>query len=674
MKKVFTALSVSASFLLIGCGSGGSSVSDANINYDQQNIFAAQAGKVNYKDYTVKVVDDNIMNAKVSAPECEGYKEIGKGVYLLTNCTNKPSFIVVEGGQIGNSGVEQAFPLVLNTSQTNLEDNFVVTPVTTLLSDASSEEIDDIASRLGLDRNKIFKDPSNTTDVLQKINAIYLKGVVDGAIANKKKFIDSLRETIKEKVSTINDFDINTIAKDVEVKSQRNPGLFGIVFMGTLPESDPLTQIKELQHPNKVSFLGLVFDDKVKDANITVYREDTGEKIADNILSGENGEWNLTLSDKWENEIMKNDFVISFEAKAADGNITLKSSITSAKLRDIMNEYKVKRITPSKTPTLILSNITTAEHAILKKRDAFKDLKSYDNNMSDIKTYYGDKILRVAAVIKDVVDNNNSTILKNADVNNTYDLVLRNIKDSNNLNFNSSLEDANTSVNIKDLEQNITSNALLKKQMDSVYMNNLTTTFKDAAKNNGYVFYRILAYYLPGEDGNLNTSDDVFVREYDKIVTLPGRYEIKKCYLYGDSTGDWNCQSDEISKNANFIENGDYQGVLKDKIYSYQLSSVSEIFISKLCKTYKLYSVTRSEMLGNSNLNSDYEVLVDSFDVVDMFRRMPDDDRSSFNDLKTKVEGKNRDKVNYELNRYIRDKISDVQNYFSNSDTSNQCQ
>ncbi|MEO1959046.1 MAG: hypothetical protein ABGX23_05795 [Nautiliaceae bacterium] len=581
---------------------------------------------------------------------------------------------MVEGGQIGNSGVEQAFPLVLNTSQTDLKDNFVVTPITTLLSDASSEEIDDIASKLGLDRNKIFKDPSNTTAILQKVNAIYLKGTTDGAIANKKNFVDVLRDTIKEKVSSPDDFDVNDIAKDVEIKSQRNPGLFGIVFMGTLPESDPLSQIKELQHPNKVSFLGLVFDYKVKDANITVYREDTGEIIANNILSGDNGEWNLTLNDKWENEIMNNDFVISFEAKAADGNITLKSSVTSAKLRDIINQYNMKRITPSKTPTLILSNITTAEHAILKKRDAFKDVKNYDNNMSDIKTYYGDKILRAAAVIKDVVDNNNSKILKNADVNNTYDLVLKNIKDSNNLDFNSSLKDANTSVDIKDLEQNITSNALLKRQIDSVYANTLTTTFKDAAKNNGYVFYRILAYYLPGDDGDLNTSDDIFVREYNKIITLPGKYEIKKCYLYGDSTQDWNCQSDEVSKNANFIDSGDYQGVLINHIYDYKLNSVLEVFVSKLCKTYKLYSITRSEMIGNSNVNSDYEVLVDSFDVVDMFRRMPSDDPTSFNDLKTMVEGKSRNEVNYELNRYIKDKISDVQRYFSNSNISNQCQ
>jgi hypothetical protein len=674
MKKVFIALSVSASFLLIGCGSGGSSVSDADINYEQQNIFAAQATKVDYKDYTVNVVDDEIVNAKVSAPECEGYKELGDGTYLLTKCVSKPSFIVVEGGQIGDSGVEQAFPLVLNTSQTDLKDNFVVTPITTLLSDASSDEIDEIANRLGLDRDKIFKNPSNTTAILQKVNAIYLKGITDGAIASKKNFVDALRETIKEKVSSPDDFDINDIAQDVEIKSQRNPGLFGIVFMGTLPESDPLTQIKELQHPQKVSFLGLVFDDKVKDANITVYREDTGEIIADNIVSGENGEWNLTLSDDWENEIMSNDFVISFEAKAADGNITLKSSVTSAKLRDVINKYKMKRITPSKTPTLILSNITTTEHAILKKRGAFKDVKSYDNNMSDIKTYYGDKILRAAAVIKDVVDNNNSKILKNADVNNTYDLVLENIKDSDNLDFNSSLEDANTSVDIKDLEQNITSNALLKRQMDSVYANTLTTTFKDAAKNSGYVFYRILAYYLPGDDGDLNTSDDVFVREYDKIITLPGKYEIKKCYLYGDSTGDWDCQSDEVSKNANFIDSGDYQGVLKGYIYDYKLNNISEVFVSKLCKTYKLYSVTRSEMIGNSNLNSDYEVFVDSFDVVDMFRRMPTDDTTSFNDLKTMVEGKGRDEVNYELNRYVRDRISDVQNYFSDSNTLSQCQ
>ena len=48
-----------------------------------------------------------------------------------------------------------------------------------------------------------------------------------------------------------------------------------------------------------------------------------------------------------------------------------------------------------------------------------------------------------------------------------------------------------------------------------------------------------------------------------------------------------------------------------------------------------------------------------------MFRRMPDIDSNSYNELKNLVQGKDRDEVNAELNRYVREKIDTIKEYFT---------
>ena len=111
--KRYLYFSLIAAFF-IGCGEN-SSISDSNIEYSQPNIFQAQQQNVEYKDYTVKVVDDFIENANVSAPECNSAKEIGNGIYVLQKCVSKPKYIMAVNGKINGTNIKQTFPLVLNT-------------------------------------------------------------------------------------------------------------------------------------------------------------------------------------------------------------------------------------------------------------------------------------------------------------------------------------------------------------------------------------------------------------------------------------------------------------------------------------------------------------------------------------------------------------------------------
>jgi predicted DNA-binding protein len=62
-------------------------------------------------------------------------------------------------------------------------------------------------------------------------------------------------------------------------------------------------------------------------------------------------------------------------------------------------------------------------------------------------------------------------------------------------------------------------------------------------------------------------------------------------------------------------------------------------------------------------------ILVDSYDVVDAFKRLPKQDHKTFTDLKNKVKDVNSKKeVNYIINRWIKDFMNDVEDYYTNED------
>ncbi|QCT94789.1 hypothetical protein FE773_06220 [Caminibacter mediatlanticus TB-2] len=672
MKKRYLYFSLITAFF-IGCGEN-SSISDSNIEYSQPNVFQAQQVNVEYKDYTVKVVDDSIVNAKVTAPECNSSIEVGNGEYVLKNCVSKPKYIMAVNGEINGTNIKQTFPLVLNTSYVNNDNNFVVTPLTTLVADANETELEETAKKLGLTKDDLFKDPTldnNLLDKARKVNAIILSAMSNGVVANKLKFIDTLRDVIKNE----NDFNVSKISEEVTVKSQQNPALFGLVFIN-LKSTDTeniINEIEQQQNPKTVQFLGLVFDEKISNANVIIKWADNNETFLDGIETGENGNFIIELDDNQLKELNNSDNInriLLFEA--TKDHIKLTSTMSVKSLLSSLNF--TNKITPSIQPNLIISNITTVESAILDKRGALKDVISYENNATEIKTYYNDKILKAAAIIKDIVDNNNTSLLTQSNVNNTYSFITENIEDPIDVNLSSNIDNADTTVPITELEQNITNNTILNNQLNYVpqISSNNVDQFESAAKLAGNIFYRILAY-CPSDS---TCDENSIIREYDKITTLPGYYEVQKCTIEGNDTTNWNCEEPIIIKNANFNE-GKYSATDDNGIiYTYSLDNNDSIYIPQVCKSYRIYDVTRENLIANEVNSSTQMVLVDSYDIVDMFRRMPKENKDTFQDLidVVKNNGYTRDKINYALNRFVRDNIKEIKNYFSDSNSSTQCE
>jgi len=653
-------IAITTALILSGCGDN-SSVTDTNVNYDQQDLGAAIPVDVEYNDYSVKVVDDEITGANVRASECNSSEESAteKGVYILKNCVAKPSYIVVEGGKIGDTNVRQNFPLLLNTANINSEDGFVVTPLTTLVADANETDIKAIAEKFGLSKDELFKDPAklekNITNTLQKINAIYLKADSDGAVADKMKFIQVVRKNIKTiEVTDTGDFNVTDVADKIETESQGNPAMFGLVFIGDLKNSsDILTEIKETQNPTKVTFLGLVFDDPVGGANVSVYRTDTNDSLIENPddlkTDEKTGRWVVEFNQSIVDTINKKDFIVVFKAKK--DKIVLQSSMSSKQLRDLLKNHK--KLTPSKSADLIISNVTTVENAILQKRGALKDSKNFENNKTDLKTYYSDKILTASAAVKNMVDGNGSL---GDDYDDTYQFVFENVTPDK-VELNKSIEGNGTTKLKNDIKENSLLSQQLQFNQNSSDLGGKTENngFEDVSNTNGNTFYRILAYYK---------KDGAFIREYTKIITLPGKYETKSCYLEGNVTTDWKCDKPITLSVANFSD-GIYNARDDEmNLTTYSLDKVDDIYVSALNKSYSLYSVSKNNYSSNQLKNSEQEVLVGDFDIVDMFRRMPKEDKKSFDDLQDEVKGKARDEVNVELNRYIKEQMSEIKKYF----------
>jgi len=674
MKKYLSTLAVSAA-LIIGCGSG-SSVTDTEVSYEAPSFTDVNIPQnVTYQDYKVKVVDEEIVNANVFAPECNETIEVGDGEYILKNCTTKPTYISVSNGTIKDLNVSQTFPLVLNVAQANKDDNFVVTPVTTLLATAKSDEIKEFAEKMDLNVSDLYEDPSklsvDLTPTFQKINAILIKAYEDGAISNKAKFLTVLRQEIMNNAQN-GDFNVTKVAYDVELQSQQNPQLFGLVFMGNLEnDEDILKQISELQHPKTIRFLGLVFDDKISHAKIKIYRADTSEILIDDIYADDNGFWTAEFSEEDWYILQQEQFIVMMEAQSENG-IKLVSSIPSTALRD----STTKNFSPSKKPDLVISNVTTVENVMLEKKGAFNSVESYEGNKSEIKTYYGDKILKAAAVVKgsvqEVLENNSSDILNNTGANDTYDLVDK-IVNADNDTVDVNVSSTNLSEDqIKTLEENITNDTILSKQINA-QVSATEDGFEKVANENGNVFYEALAYYLPGDDGVLGTSDDIFRREYSQIVVLPSFYQVKTYYADNDEIT-WHLDKEYNTTNANFAD-GRYNVYMDDTntTLSYSLDNEIPVFVPDLCKEYKLYGISVMNIDFGDVTSSTQKVIVNSYDVIDMFRRMPTDDPDSFKELQDLVYGKSKDEVNYELNRFVREKTQEIYKYFSDENSTNTC-
>jgi hypothetical protein len=212
MKKglICVGLSIIAS-IFIGCGDGDLDTKD--LKYEQKNIFDEVTLKhIDYKSYEVVAVDDPIIHAKVEARECNSSEELGDGKYRLIGCISKPSFISITDGIMISTdengkeiNVTQSFPLLLNTKQISSDiTNFVVTPLTTIVATTEDNDtIEEIATKLGLNKEDLFKDPReidsdiNASEIALKVNNVLIQAAENGSVVNKVKFIDTVKKQNK---------------------------------------------------------------------------------------------------------------------------------------------------------------------------------------------------------------------------------------------------------------------------------------------------------------------------------------------------------------------------------------------------------------------------------------------------------------------------------------------
>jgi len=672
MKKYLYLLSTVSAAFIIGCGSN-SSVSDQKFSYNTSSIFGYSQA-ITYKNYVVNAVDDPIIGATVTATNCQSYKDLGNGQYMLEKCIAKPLYIEIKNGIIlkkdangKDINVSQNFPLLLNVSQSQEDGDFMVTPLTTIIANANENNITALAKKLGVSKEDLFSSDNNVKKLLPKVNAILIASAAQGAITNKIKFLDTVREAIIDNSSN-GDINISNIINTVQKKSTSNPNFFGLVIVpkNNINNEDPLQSLSKIQNAKNVTFYGLVFDKAIADANITIKDLNTNKIYSDlNTTTNTYGAWNISI-DKNETKgslyytIANEDHLLQLTATKKDGNKTIKltSTIMTTKLKKMLNDGS-NIISPTKDNSLIVSNVTTAQDAILSKKGALNS-KSYESNLTNLRIYNQDRVIKVAAIIKAVVDNNAST---KKDYNNTYNLA----KDSISINNNGTINDINTSVvdtNVSEIEQNITNNTILSSQLNNTEnKQQKNNPFQQMAKNTGYTFYRLLAYYKK----NKPHTDENFIREYSKIIVYPGHYETKTCYLDGNSTDNWNCDNPKIIKDKSNFTLGYYQVNENNNIIKYSLDFNNSVYVPNLNKTYTYYGVIKS----NTNLNSGITktepmVLVNSYDVVDAFRRIPSKYPNDFKELQQDLNNSNgRTEANFAINRWIKQYMSKIQNYFN---------
>ena len=206
--------------IFIGCG---------NSSFESKNSSSGT------QTYNLTAVDDPIVGAKVTASNCSNFIDNKNGSYILTGCSEKPSNIIISGGfiDIDGNGVQDTnessleFPYILNTALFSSNDNFVITPLTTIVSSLpAGTSLKDFASKFGLSIEDLFSDLSkkygkNSTkhQILQNINLIFTQaanaGIADDENPqNTIDFLNDYAKIIQDTPKDSNPLQVLTNAKD----------------------------------------------------------------------------------------------------------------------------------------------------------------------------------------------------------------------------------------------------------------------------------------------------------------------------------------------------------------------------------------------------------------------------------------------------------------------------
>ena len=399
-----------ASFL-VGCGGGGGSSSGSSNSGGSGNGNAGTGSggsSVPTGTFTVNAVDDGILGAIISAPECASFSEQGSGVYTLKECISTPSSVNVINGFIdtNSNGVQddnetaQVAPLKLNVSQSGLSDNFTVTPLTTLA--AQDNNLLALAKALGINENELFQDSNR--DIQRAVNAILISARKAG-ITKFDSFVQDLTTRIKDSNATgLNA--LNAVKTYMKNHQDTYKNKFGVVFGGFIDDTSALdltspTVLNDVEKKHtvpagKIMLGGFIYDTIIPNAAVTLY---DGRSSLANTSSDTNGRYFLPVN----NTILDASKVYRLEA--VSGNVKLISYVTTQELK---NNLTGRQVSSGNLEDLIVSNVTTAKAVLVQKTNpsAENNATAMNEAKALVENLYNQDILTISGVIKDIVDNN----------------------------------------------------------------------------------------------------------------------------------------------------------------------------------------------------------------------------------------------------------------------------
>ncbi len=398
-KQFLFIMFIMINLLLNGCSSSSS---------DSSKVTSTVS--IASQEYNVSIVDDAIMGAKVSAPECTDYKDNGKGNYTLIGCSMKPSTIEALGGIIDLNNNQQAdinetaqtAPLKLRVKQSGLENGFTVSPLTTLAS-SEDTDLDALANALGITKEQLFN--AENTQLQQAVN-ILLISARNAGIVKYDTFLKDLQSKItqssKKGVEAI--ADAHQYMKNNQAKYREE---FGVAFGGFISDTTGLDTTNTKQSlvsiakqnsvtTGKIKLAGFVYDKVIANATVNIF--DGNTSIATGITDTF-GRYSIEL----DQAILETDKVLKIEAVLE--KTKLVSYITT---KEIKEGLIAQKLSSANEVSLIVSNVTTAKSVLIEKTNpqALKDPEKLQQTKTKIEITYPTELLQISAAIQDVVDNN----------------------------------------------------------------------------------------------------------------------------------------------------------------------------------------------------------------------------------------------------------------------------
>ncbi len=535
-KKSMIALAM-ASFL-VGCGGGGGGNSGSS--NDEGGGNTGGGSSIPTGTFTVNAVDDNILGAIISAPECASFSEDGDGVYTLKECIATPSSVNVINGFVDttNNGrhddneTAQIAPLKLNVTQSGSSNNFTVTPLTTLA--AQDTDLSALANALGISQDELFEDNPDNRAIQRAVNAILISARKAG-ITKFDSFVQDLVTQLKDSNATgLNA--LNAVKTYMQNHKESYKTKFGVVFGGFIDDTSALdltssTVLSDVESTHavtegKIVLGGFIYDTVIPNATVTLYDSTTS---LETTTSDANGRYFLEVN----KDILNSSKVYRLEA--VSGDVKLISYVTTQELKDNLTGQQVSS---GNLEDLIVSNVTTAKAVLVQKTrpSAEHNATAMNEAKALVESLYPQDILTISGVLKDIVDNN-TTLTTASD---TLDLA-QNIVEVNTTTkeLTTTLPSEVNQTAVDAQVANIQSDPLLSTQVDS------TTVISEGSLRSIMENHTLYEFYY-------NSDFQSFPLVYDTLQIYPDGSLNSYEYRYDDNSSEW-VISDDYNLNAGSI-------------------------------------------------------------------------------------------------------------------------